>query len=236
MKMLPRRLIILALFAILLVVPKDSLALLLFHPGDLQPHSDSSRRVRPSMTPHRSCHRVGGGGACYPPSSCCWQKRNHQPTTSTTALNVRNEGSNDDSNDDSKFLTSAAATTGLVAQPIVWFSLYLVATTGAGLPAGPWGLMGALEGVSYLVVVGFVAVSVYRRIITIGSSPNSNPPTRKNGRMELAERLAYLTLVAGLLALSSLVADQGCVPNAKPILDYSDYLPVCEAQAGGEST
>ena len=31
---------------------------------------------------------------------------------------------------------------GLTAQPVVWFSLYYVATTGAGLPAGPFGLLG----------------------------------------------------------------------------------------------
>lgn len=106
---------------------------------------------------------------------------------------------------------------GMVAQPVVWISLYFVATTGAGLPAGPFGLLGALEGVSYLVVVGMVVTSLFK-------DSNTSKST--------AERLSYFTLAAGLLTLVALVAQQGCVPNAKPILDYSDYLPVCEATPG----
>ena len=37
---------------------------------------------------------------------------------------------------------------GAISQPVVWVSLYFVATTGGGLPAGPFGLLGALEGLS----------------------------------------------------------------------------------------
>jgi hypothetical protein len=36
-----------------------------------------------------------------------------------------------------------------------------------------------------------------------------------------------ITLAFGLLTLIGLIVDQGCVPNAKPILDYSAYLPIC---------
>jgi hypothetical protein len=48
----------------------------------------------------------------------------------------------------------------------------------------------------------------------------------------LVENLSVLSLVLGLLVVASLVADEGCIPNAKPILDYSAYVPVCEAKLG----
>jgi len=118
-------------------------------------------------------------------------------------------------------LPQRVSATGLVAQPVVWISLYFVATTGAGLPAGPFGFVGAMEGVSYLVVVGLVVASVYRKII-------------KGSDMSLStvENLSCVTLAAGFFVLASLVVQQGCVPNAKPIIDYSDYLPVCQETPG----
>ena len=116
---------------------------------------------------------------------------------------------------------------GLIASPIVWISLYSVMTTGAGLPAGPFGLLGAIEGVSYLVVVGFVGASLYRKATT-----GSGLPAGPGGLLGAAEGLSFLSLVGGLLVLASLVAQEGCVPNAKPILDYSDYLPICESKPG----
>jgi hypothetical protein len=42
----------------------------------------------------------------------------------------------------------AVAAAGLVANPVVWWSLYTLKTTGAGLPPGPGGALGAL-GVCY---------------------------------------------------------------------------------------
>ena len=48
--------------------------------------------------------------------------------------------------------TFAASVLGLASQPVFWWSLYTLKTTGCGLPAGPFGLLGAAEGVSYLVV------------------------------------------------------------------------------------
>lgn len=121
----------------------------------------------------------------------------------------------------------AIATAGITAQPIIWASLYFVKTTGAGLPAGPFGFLGALEGVSYLIILGFVGTSLYRKIVT-----GSGMKPGKFGLIGAAEGLSYLSLLAGLFVLASLVADQGCVPNAKPILDYSNYLPICESTPG----
>uniref|UniRef100_A0A7S4JL61 Uncharacterized protein n=1 Tax=Odontella aurita TaxID=265563 RepID=A0A7S4JL61_9STRA len=117
---------------------------------------------------------------------------------------------------------------GLAAQPVVWTSLYFVVTTGAGLPPGPFGLLGALEGVSYLLVVGIVGASLYKKVAT-----GSGLPAGKNGLLGAAEGLSYLSVLGGLLALASLVGERGCVPNAKPILDYSAYLPVCDPESTG---
>lgn len=100
---------------------------------------------------------------------------------------------------------------GVASQPVVWASLYLVATTGGGFPAGPAGLLGALEGVSYLFVVAFALLP-----------PSMSSSTAKN--------LSRITIGIGLVILAGLVANQGCVPNAKPILDYSAYLPICNSE------
>eukprot|EP00586_Coscinodiscus_wailesii_P016869 CAMPEP_0172509224 /NCGR_PEP_ID=MMETSP1066-20121228/218428_1 /TAXON_ID=671091 /ORGANISM="Coscinodiscus wailesii, Strain CCMP2513" /LENGTH=132 /DNA_ID=CAMNT_0013287599 /DNA_START=382 /DNA_END=780 /DNA_ORIENTATION=+ len=118
-----------------------------------------------------------------------------------------------ESSEDAPFI-SILGSMGLVSQPIVWASLYSVATSGAGLPAGPLGLLGAVEGVSYLVVVVLVA----RKLLLSDSS---------SGTIKTAETLSLFSLGISLLVVTNLVADQGCIPNAKPILDYSNYVPVC---------
>jgi hypothetical protein len=88
---------------------------------------------------------------------------------------------------------------GVISQPIVWISLYFVATTGGGVPEGPFGIFGAVEGLAYLSVVGLV----FRRII------NSK---KSSGLLEIAENLSIITLGASLLVLASLISKQGCIP------------------------
>lgn len=44
--------------------------------------------------------------------------------------------------------TLAISVLGLASQPIMWWSLFTLKTTGCGLPAGPFGLIGAAEGIS----------------------------------------------------------------------------------------
>jgi hypothetical protein len=53
-------------------------------------------------------------------------------------------------------LASATTYAGLAANPLVVASLYSLQTTGCGLPRGPFGVVGALETVAYLVVAGIV--------------------------------------------------------------------------------
>jgi hypothetical protein len=112
--------------------------------------------------------------------------------------------SNDDIEGSVSVWNRVIKTTTLLSQPIVWLSLSFVKTTGAGLPAGPFGILGALEGLSYVVV--------------LVSLPKSN--------------ISRVTFVVALIVLVMLVIEQGCVPNAKPLLDYSKYIPVCEVQPG----
>lgn len=48
-------------------------------------------------------------------------------------------------------LQLAAGVTGCLAAPLTLYSEFVLKTTGSGLPPGPGGLVGAAEGVSYLV-------------------------------------------------------------------------------------
>ena len=119
-------------------------------------------------------------------------------------------------------IATAAASAGLVANPVMWISLWCVSATGRGLPEGPFGLLGALEGVSYLVVVGFVGASLYKK-----ASTGAGLPAGPNGLLGAAEGLSFLSVVVGLGVLAKLAGQSACVPNALPLLDYSDVLPVC---------
>ena len=100
---------------------------------------------------------------------------------------------------------------GLVANPVMLWSLYTLKTTGCGLPAGPGGLIGALEGVSYLVVGGFVAAALYKKV-TSGSGLPAGP----GGILGAAEGLSFLTAFAGLVVLGCQIVDYGYIPNAVP--------------------
>ncbi len=119
---------------------------------------------------------------------------------------------------------------GITAQPVVWISLYSVATTGAGLPAGPFGLVGAIEGLSYLAVLGW-AVTSYLPPAKRGDEVLEEEQDDGTWQQSLVPKLSRLTIVVAVATLLGLVADRGCVPNAKPILDYSAYLPVCDSEA-----
>ena len=115
-----------------------------------------------------------------------------------------------------------ASTVGIAVQPVVWVSLYDVATTGGGLPPGPFGLVGLLEGLSYLVIVAIVGLSLFSKVTT-----GSGLPAGHQGRAGLAEGLSFLSVVVGLGVLAYVATQQGCVPNALPIVDYSNAAKVC---------
>jgi len=123
---------------------------------------------------------------------------------------------------------------GLVFQPVVWVSLYSLASTGHGLPAGPAGLIGAVEGVAYLLVV---LLALLPRPVAAdddgtggGKLSNEDVANASNGSSLIlgARKISRITIAVGFLVLAGVVAGKGCVPNAKPLLDYSEFLPVCD--------
>ena len=128
-------------------------------------------------------------------------------------------------------------TIGLLCQPVVWISLYFVKTTGGGLPAGPGGLIGAIEGLSYLLVVIFALFPSLLPSLSFDEQKQQDDngddddsvivTTTTMTIVEVTTLSSRITLVLGLLTLIGLIVDQGCIPNAKPILDYSAYLPIC---------
>lgn len=59
---------------------------------------------------------------------------------------------------------------GTIGAVITLYSESVLKSTGCGLPAGPLGLVGLAEGLSYLSVVGIGAFSLYRKVKTVSLS------------------------------------------------------------------
>lgn len=91
--------------------------------------------------------------------------------------------------DQESTVTKAVVAAGFIANPVVLVSEYFLKTTGEGLPPGPGGVYGATEGVSYLVIVGVVAWSLYTKAKTGSGLPGN--------LLGAVEGLSYLSLVAG---------------------------------------
>ncbi|KAF8116212.1 hypothetical protein N665_0020s0065 [Sinapis alba] len=108
-------------------------------------------------------------------------------------------------------LESAAIAGGLVSTPVIGWSLYTLKTTGCGLPPGPAGSIGALEGVSYLVVLGIVGWSLYTKTKTGSGLPNG-----PFGLLGAVEGLSYLSLLAILVVFGLQFLDNGSVPGPLP--------------------
>uniref|UniRef100_A0A7C8ZEA6 Uncharacterized protein n=1 Tax=Opuntia streptacantha TaxID=393608 RepID=A0A7C8ZEA6_OPUST len=105
----------------------------------------------------------------------------------------------------------AAIAGGLIAAPVIGWSLYTLKTTGCGLPPGPGGSIGALEGVSYLVVVGIVGWSLYTKAKTGSGLPNG-----PYGLLGAVEGLSYLSLLAILVVFGLQFLDKGYIPGPLP--------------------
>jgi hypothetical protein len=129
---------------------------------------------------------------------------------------------------------------GVAFQPVVWISLCSLAGTGHGLPAGPGGLIGAVEGIAYLVVVllALLPKSAKANDDGIGGNKDNDDVARDHASGDAGgssltidvTTLSRITIAMGLLVLASVITGKGCVPNAKPLLDYSAYLPICDPQ------
>lgn len=114
-------------------------------------------------------------------------------------------------NGSSSFLETAAVVGGLVAAPVIGWSLYALKTTGCGLPPGPGGSVGALEGVSYLLVLAIVSWSAYTKVKTGSGLPNG-----PFGLLGAVEGVSYLAFLAILLVFGLQFLDKGFVPGPLP--------------------
>ncbi|KAF4350267.1 hypothetical protein F8388_017651 [Cannabis sativa] len=106
---------------------------------------------------------------------------------------------------------TAAIIGGLVSTPVIGWSLYTLKTTGCGLPPGPGGSIGAVEGVSYLAVVGIVGWSLYTKAKTGSGLPNG-----PFGLLGAVEGLSYLSLVGILVVFGLQFLEQGSIPGPLP--------------------
>lgn len=101
---------------------------------------------------------------------------------------------------------------GTGASIVALYSEFTLKTTGCGLPAGPFGLLGAVEGVSYLGVVALAALSLMKKAKT-----GSGLPAGPGGVLGAAEGLSFLAILVGLVVLGFQIADYGYIPNAVPM-------------------
>ncbi|KAG6542327.1 hypothetical protein Mapa_016252 [Marchantia paleacea] len=100
---------------------------------------------------------------------------------------------------------------GLVAVPVVAWSLYTLKTTGCGLPPGPGGAIGALEGVSYLAILGVIGWSIYTKVKTGAGLPNG-----PFGLLGAVEGLSYLAFLVILVVFGLQALDYGFIPGPLP--------------------
>ena len=145
-------------------------------------------------------------------ASCFTAKPFLRPTPSAVPITGRTTATVCTASPPQQQATLAASILGLVSQPVMWWSLYTLKTTGCGLPAGPFGLIGAAEGISYLVVIGFVASALLSKVIS-----GKGLPAGPFNLLGAAEGLSFLTAFAGLVVLGFQLLDYGYLPEAVPI-------------------
>lgn len=99
----------------------------------------------------------------------------------------------------------------LPSLPLVAYSEYTLLITGCGLPPGPYGLLGAAEGVSYLVVATVVLASLYSKLTTGKGLPEG--PSKLLGA---AEGVAFLLVTTGIAIAAYTAYKFGALPTAVP--------------------
>ena len=139
------------------------------------------RAFQPSLQQRRTHHRPIDNKIITQQTIIC-----SEPSRRGDFLFMTDDGGDDEKHHQSISLVGVA---GLISQPIVWSSLYLVRTTGGGYPAGPFGLVGLLEGLSYLAVVILAATSTWKNVVTGGRFYKEDIPRS----VDVAERLSVIT-------------------------------------------
>jgi hypothetical protein len=90
---------------------------------------------------------------------------------SLTPLRMSGSADDDLSNAKDNSLYQTIGIVGVASNIVCDYSLYVLKTTGSGLPAGPYGLEGGLEGISYLAVVGIFIWSIATKVKTGSGLP-----------------------------------------------------------------
>eukprot|EP00980_Cylindrotheca_fusiformis_P010776 scaffold2441_cov105-Cylindrotheca_fusiformis.AAC.2 len=148
------------------------------------------------------------------------QNKPHYPTiaiTTSRSLQLAASSNNDNNNDTQKQPQQGGGQVvlgiaGTVASLVMLYSEFTLKTTGCGLPAGPFGLVGLIEGISYLGVIGIFAYSIVTKIQT-----GSGLPAGPFGLIGAAEGLSYLAILAGIIVLTLQIINYGYIPNAVPM-------------------
>ena len=104
-----------------------------------------------------------------------------------------------------------AGTVVLVACVVTSVSLWTLYSTGCGLPPGPFGVVGAAEGVSYLAVAGCVIAATVKKFKT-----GSGLPAGPGGVLGGAEGVAFLVALVGLGVGAHQLLEYGFIPEAAP--------------------
>ena len=117
--------------------------------------------------------------------------------------------------DEDLSLSSPLVITRIINQLIIWKSLYFFTTNKGRFQPGTFVLLSALKVISYMGVVGFACFYIVQK-----------STEREEGLTSVIGKFSILYILAGLAVLLSLIYHQGCVPNTKPLLDYSDLVKV----------
>ena len=148
-------------------------------------------------------------GPRYSPPCSSWSKVVYSSRSTALFANNRDDDNGLILNPSDQTVIGVA---GSVAALVTFWSEYVLKTTGCGLPAGPAGLLGAAEGISYLIVVAIVGASLYNKVKT-----GSGLPAGPSGVLGAAEGLSFLSIAVGILVLVFQITDYGYIPNAVPI-------------------
>ncbi|CAH9087013.1 unnamed protein product [Cuscuta epithymum] len=129
---------------------------------------------------------------CFPPSpNFSLTQRLARPAPTLKAIRAMAAKQNGESQ--AGIAEKVAIVGGLVSAPVIGWSLYTLKSTGCGLPPGPGGSLGALEGVSYLAAAAIVGWSLYTK-----SKTGSGLPSGPFGLLGAVEGLSYLSLLAAI--------------------------------------
>lgn len=101
----------------------------------------------------------------------------------------------------------AVGAVGIGANGITDYSLYVLKSTGCGLPPGPFDLIGAAEGVGYLTVTLLLVWSISKKIRT-----GSGLPPGPAGLLGASAGLSFLTLLAAIVIAGWNLNEYGFLP------------------------